>query len=144
MNFHKYEERLAAGGQPSISQLQDLKNEGFQVIVNLSPVTTPNFVGDESNVVDKLGMKYIHFPIDCSNLEPLHFAVFKGIMNGVKDKKTFVHCGGNIKSSNLLHAWQVIENGINETQSLETLYKIQSPEKKWFDYFKSLGMMGLQ
>lgn len=144
MNFYKYNDALAAGGQPSIAQIEQLKNAGYEAIVNLSPITTPNYVSSENEKVEKLGMKYIHFPVDCSNLESMHFNVFKGIMNGMKGKKVFVHCGGNIKSSNLIHAWHVVENMVEEKQSLETLYKIQQPEQKWFSYFKDLGMNGFQ
>lgn len=144
MNYYEFDEMLSSGGQPTPEQIDILSKNGTEVIVNLSPETTPNYLANESNLVDGLGMKYIHFPVDCSNLESVHYEVFQGIMNGLKDKKVFVHCGGNIKSSNLIHAWSVLAAGKDEAKSLETLLKIQQPESKWFSYFKSLGMLGLQ
>ena len=141
-NYYQYSETLASGAQPNIDQLSHLKNGGFEVVLNISPVSARNALQNEAEVVEQLGLDYIHFPIDCSNLRPIHYKTFEGIMNGVKDKKIFVHCGGNIKSSNLIHIYDVLVNGKDEKQSLETLYKIQNPEQKWFDYFKSLGMKG--
>lgn len=64
------------------------------------------------------------------------------IMNGLAGHKIFVHCGGNIKSSNLIHMYQVLMNGKEEKDSFGILTKIQSPESKWFDYFRSFGMKG--
>ncbi len=141
-NFYKYSEELAAGAQPTVDQFIDLKNDGFEVIFNISPSSTRNAIHNESEIIEKLGLNYIHFPVDCSNLQPLHYTTFSGIMNGVRDKKVFVHCGGNIKSSNLIHMYDVLENRKDETESLNTLKKIQNPEDKWFDYFKSFGMEG--
>jgi len=40
--------------------------------------------------------------------------------------------------------YHVIEQGFDETDSFQTLSKIQQPEQKWFDYFKSFGMKGIK
>lgn len=143
-NFYQYSEELASGAQPSIEQLQELKNNGYEVIFNISPQSARNSMVNEAEVVEKLGMDYVHFPVDCTNLRPIHYKAFEGIMKGISDKKVFVHCGGNIKSSNLIHMYHVLNKGMNESISLQTLYKIQYPENKWFNYFKLMGMKGVE
>lgn len=140
--YFQYNEMLASGAQPSVDQLEALKEQGFEAIVNISPVSAKNALYHEAQIVEQLGMDYVHFPVDCSNLRAVHYHTFKGIMAGLEGKKTFVHCGGNIKSSNLLHMYHVLEKGANEEDSFKTLKKIQSPEEKWFSYFKSMGMQG--
>ena len=142
-NYFQYNDQLAAGGQPTAEQLEIAKNEGFEAIVNISTPSARNFLHEEAQVVETLGMDYFHFPVDCSNLRPVHFTAFKNIMNALEGKKVFVHCGGNIKTSNLLHMYHVIEGQAKESESLEILKKIQQPEPKWFEYFKSFGMIGL-
>lgn len=141
-NYFAYNDKLASGAQPSEKEIQDLKEDGFEVIVNISPSSTRNALANEASLAEQQNFDYIHFPVDCSNLRPIHYQTFEGIMNGTNGKKVFVHCGGNIKSSNLIHMYQVIAKGVDEGQSLETLYQIQTPEQKWFDYFKSFGMKG--
>jgi len=141
--FHRYDEDLAAGAQPSPEQLEALKGEGFEVIFNISPASARNALPAEAGIVEGLGMDYVHFPVDCSNLRPIHYREFRGILSGIEDKKVFVHCGGNIKSSNLLHMYLVLERGVPEEESLAILRQIQDPEAKWFAYFKSMGMRGL-
>lgn len=142
-NFYQYNELLAAGGQPSAEQLAELKEGGFEAVVNLSPSSTRNYLPNEAQLTEELGMHLVHFPVDCSKLEELHFSMFKQIMQSLEGKKVFVHCGGNVKSSNLIHMYQVLEKGHDEEESLVHLKKIQQPEEKWFRYFKQFGMQGL-
>lgn len=141
--FHRYDEDLAAGAQPSPEQLEALRDEGFEVIFNISPASTRNALAGEAGIVEGLGMDYVHFPVDCSNLRPIHYKTFRGIMGGLEGKRIFVHCGGNIKSSNLIHMYLVLEGGMKEEESLATLKTIQDPEPKWFAYFRTMGMQGL-
>ncbi len=139
-NFFEYSEKLSAGGQPSVEQLEALKANGVEAILNISPDSAKNFLQEESKTVEQMKMIYVHFPIDCSNLQKHHFPIFKHLLNELSEKKTFVHCGGNIKTSNIIHMYQVIENKKDEKTSLEQLKKIQNPEQKWFEYFKGFGM----
>ena len=143
-NYYHYTDKLASGAQPSEAQFADLKEAGFEAIVNLSPVNTHNAMPAEAAVVDNTGMAYVHFPVDCSNLQAHHYSTFEGIMNGMRDKKIFVHCGGNIKSSCLIHMYHVLANGMDEAESLGTLLKIHQPEEKWYDYFRLMGMQGVR
>jgi len=143
-NYYKYSDKLASGAQPTESQIADLQHEGFEAVFNISPVSARNALHNEAALVENTGMYYVHFPVDCSNLQPIYYKTFEGIMNGLKNKKVFVHCGSNIKSSNLIHIYDVLANGKDETESLQTLLKIQQPEDKWFDYFKLMGMKGIR
>ncbi|MBN2347315.1 MAG: hypothetical protein JXJ22_00675 [Bacteroidales bacterium] len=142
-NFYEYHSLLASGGQPTNDQLIELKNGGYEAIINISPVSTKNYLANEAELTESLQMQYVHFPIDCSNLQEFYYSTFKGILNGLHGKRIFIHCGGNIKSSNLIHMYQVLELGKDEEESLDTLKKIQDPEEKWDKYFRKMGMMGL-
>jgi protein tyrosine phosphatase (PTP) superfamily phosphohydrolase (DUF442 family) len=141
--FYSYSELLAAGGQPSAEQMELLKKEGFELIINISPVSAKNALHNEHQLTEKLQMDYIHFPVDCSNLREIHYHTFRSLMQSAEKRKTFVHCGGNIKTSNLIHMYNVMEKGVAETESLKILKKIQAPEEKWFTFFKQMGMKGL-
>jgi protein tyrosine phosphatase (PTP) superfamily phosphohydrolase (DUF442 family) len=141
--YFEYNPLLSSGAQPTAEEIAALKAEGFQAVVNISPASAGNFLKNEAIIVESLKMDYVHLPVDYYNLRPVYYHTFKGIMNGLKDKKVFVHCGGNIKSSSFLHIYNVLENNIDEKESLITLRKIQNPEEKWFTYFKMVGMKGI-
>ena len=143
-NFYQYSENLASGAQPTEEEIEELKKDGFEVVFNISTQSAKNAMQNEAFKVEKEGMYYMYFPVDCNNLQPIHYDTFKGIMEGVIYKKVFVHCGGNIKSSNLIHMYDVLVNKKNEAESLTTLCEIQEPEDKWFAYFKQMGMKGVR
>ncbi|MBN2656104.1 MAG: hypothetical protein JXR86_03530 [Spirochaetales bacterium] len=140
--FFKHDENFATGAQPGVEGIKALQREGYTAVVNISPESTPNFLPGEGGLVEGLGMDYVHFPVDCSNLRDRHYKMFSSILDGLEGEKVFIHCGGNIKSSNLLHMYRVIEKKVDEKESMEDLLKIQTPEQKWFDYFKRFGMAG--
>lgn len=140
--FFKNDENFATGAQPTAKGIEILKEEGYTAIVNISPVSTPNYLANEGELAENLNMDYVHFPVDCSNLRERHYTMFSNILKGLEGERVFVHCGGNIKSSNLLHMYNVIERKIDEKESLNDLLKIQNPEEKWFNYFKRFGMAG--
>ncbi len=142
-NYFQYNENLSAGAQPIEADFIELKANGYEAIVNISTFSARNALANEGKIIENLKMEYVHFPVDCSNLRPFHYQTFKGIMNGLEGKKVFVHCAGNIKSSNLLHMYNVLEKKVNEKESVETLRKIQNPEEKWLIYFRSFGMLGI-
>jgi protein tyrosine phosphatase (PTP) superfamily phosphohydrolase (DUF442 family) len=143
-NYYAYSEILSAGGQPTTDQLELLKKQGTELIINISPVSAKNALPDEHHLVEQLGMDYIHFPVDCANLRSEQYNTFRSLMTAAEGRKTFVHCGGNIKTSNLIHMFHVLEKGMEEAESLKVLRKIQVPEYKWFAYFKKMGMKGLE
>lgn len=138
--YFQYDESYATGAQPTAEGIRQLKEKGYTAIVNISPVSTPNYLADEGELTESLQMDYIHFPVDCTNLRDRHYKTFSSILHSLEGEKVFIHCGGNIKSSNLLHMYRVMEKEIDERESLEELLKIQDPETKWFDYFKRFGM----
>lgn len=142
-NFFRYSDSLSAGGQPTPKQFEHLKESGVEVVINISPVSARNAYREEHETVEKLNMDYIHFPIDCSNLRDIHYLTIRALLNAAEGKKIFMHCGANIKTSNLVHMYHVLEKGEDEASSLRTLLLIQQPEAKWFTYFKEMGMLGL-
>lgn len=140
--YFKVNDSYATGAQPTAEGIGLLKKEGYTAIVNISPASTPNFLPEEGQISEGLNMEYVHYPVDCSNLKDRHYKVFSQILKGLDGEKVFIHCGGNIKSSSLMHMYRVIENKEEEKESLEDLLKIQNPEEKWFDYFRRFGMAG--
>lgn len=142
-NYFEHSSKLSSGAQPNIEQIAELKQNNFEVVVNISTQSARNAVVNEAQIVEQQNMIYVHFPVDCSNLQDFHYQAFKSILKSFDARKCFVHCGANIKSSNLIHMYQVLELGIDEENSFKQLNKIQTPEQKWFNYFKENGMIGV-
>lgn len=131
---------MSAGGQPTGEQLNKLKDEGTQVIINLSPTSTKNYLAEEAQIVEKSNMDYVHFPVDCSNLKPEHYKTVSNLLKLNSDKKVFIHCGGNIKTSNLIYMYKILEENVSKNEAMSELTNIQQPEQKWFKYFEQMGV----
>jgi len=140
--YYKYSDTLSAGGQPTARQIELLKESGVEMIINISPVSARNALRDEHAVAEALHMDYVHFPVDCSNLREVHYLTIRALLNAAEGRKVFMHCGGNIKTSCLIHMYQVLEKEMDERQSANTLMEIHVPEDKWFRYFRKMGMDG--
>lgn len=134
--FHAYDALLASAGQPAPEHFQQLAQEGYAAVVNLSTPDARNALSNEALLVQQSGMQYLHFPIDCTALKPQHYLIFRGIMDGLKGKKVLVHCGANIKSSAMLQLYRSLSKGQNPGLSLDELHQIQQPEQKWLNYFE--------
>lgn len=139
-NFAEVNDHLATGAQPTPEGISQLKELGFKAILNLSPISTPNYLEIEGALAAELELEYVHSPVDCSNLKMSHYDSFRLFVTAFHGKKTFVHCGGNIKSSALMHPYLVKELGMDEKKSLGMLMDIHVPEAKWFDLYEKIGL----
>ncbi len=97
---------LSAGGQPSEDDLAALKAKGVATIINLRRPGEQNQPLDpkaEGEAAAKLGLAYVHIPVDPKNLDPVQAeAVAKAI--AASSGPCFVHCaaGGRATSHALL------------------------------------------
>lgn len=140
--FLHFTENVATGGQPTVEELIALKKEqDFRVVVNLSPYNTPNFLVAEPQVCQDNCLVYFHYPVDCSELYPWQYDYFKGLMDSLGDeRKIFIHCGGNIKSSALLYIYLVKEGKMGREEALVKLKSLNRHDQKWYDYFETMSV----
>jgi len=81
---------LYRGGQPSENGLALLKQNGVKTIINL------RMENDESAIVQKLGMNYVHIPIEdvqpWSHIPEAAIAKYFEIVNNPANYPIFFHC----------------------------------------------------
>ena len=91
--FQQVAEGLFRGGQPTGEGFQQLKDKGIRTIINLR-------VDDsERKVVESLGMKYIHIPVEMplltrpwKQIEAADIAAFLAAVDDPLNQPAFVHC----------------------------------------------------
>lgn len=97
---------ISGGGQPSEEDIAALKAAGYRKIINLRREGEPNQPLDpkaQGEVVARVGMEYVHIPVDPKNLNPSSAeAVAKAV--AAADGPVYVHCaaGGRGVSHALL------------------------------------------
>lgn len=105
LNYIKINENISTAGQPSVEQFQQIKNENFDVVINLALSSATNALENEDKVVSELGMTYIHLPVDFEEPKLSDLNLFLRIMSGIKDKKVFIHCAKNYRVTAFMYIY---------------------------------------
>ena len=109
INFFQITDTIGTGGQPSVSQLYDIAQDGYDVVINLATHNSENAIENEGSIVASLGMTYIHIPVPFEAPTPEHLRKFFGFMNGLSEEKIFVHCAVNARVSAFVFKYLTIE-----------------------------------
>ena len=96
-NYLKVSDTLITGGQPTADQLRDVAAEGFAVVINLVPTNPPHLLEGEGELVESLGMEYVHIPVDWNNPTDADFAAFEAAVNRLSGEKVLIHCAANYR-----------------------------------------------
>ena len=109
INFFQITDTIGTGGQPSVSQLYDIAENGYDVVINLATHNSENAIENEGSIVASLGMTYIHIPVPFEAPTPEHLRKFFRFMNGLSEEKVFVHCAVNARVSAFVFKYLTME-----------------------------------
>lgn len=134
-NFYPYNEMLSTAGQPEADQFRLIKQAGFQCVINLALPDSPYAVENEAELVEKLGLEYIHIPVDFKSpsldkLEQFFQAMQKA------DQQTFVHCALNWRVSCFVYLYRTLKCTVEEEQARRDLYNIWQPDAVWENFME--------
>lgn len=135
------DENLSLGAQPSAEGLEWLKDQGVDLIVNLNTPDARSYWPDEARMAAKLGINYVHMPLDCSTLTPRKYELLRGLLASNRNGRTFLHCAMNVKSSGMAHIYRVRELGHSPVEALESLKATPGHEPKWQAFWQEMGAL---
>jgi protein tyrosine phosphatase (PTP) superfamily phosphohydrolase (DUF442 family) len=127
-NFIQVDDHVATAGQPTAEQLAAVRDDGYQVVVNLAPVDERSEAVDEANTVRSLGMTYHHLPVPWDDPRPEHFREFVEIMDGIGTGKVFVHCAANYRVTAFYSLYASQRRGWSDTQADELMATVWGDE----------------
>ena len=137
LNYIKNTESLSTSGQPTEKEFLLIKNEGFEVVINIRPESEMQYVFDEKLIVESLEMKYLKIPMTFDTLNKKILTKFFQTMEEQKEKKVFVHCHHNIRVSGLLAFYRIIKLGWTKEDAYRELGRMMEVNlmlKDFFDY----------
>lgn len=135
-NFLKISDSIATSGQPTKEQFSELKDSEYQVVVNLALPTSANALPGEKEIVEDLGMEYIHIPVVWENPKIEDLDRFFSVMSKNKHKKTFVHCAANMRVSAFMYLYRRLRDRVNEEEAKQDLYQIWQPNATWQQFIE--------
>ena len=127
-NYWFYDDRLSSSGMPTAEQMKSVADAGVKVVINLALKTSQGALENEDTVVESLGMKYIHIPVEWSEPTRQNLEDFFKAMDTHKDKKVFVHCQANYRASSFIMLYRVLRLGWRKEQAIPVMERMWNPE----------------
>jgi protein tyrosine phosphatase (PTP) superfamily phosphohydrolase (DUF442 family) len=117
LNFLPINDRLATAGQPTREQFTAVKNDGYELVINLAPSDSSNAIADEAEIVGAQGMQYVHIPVDWKAPQMEDLTRFFAIMEQNRERKVLVHCAMNLRVSTFVYLYRVLRADVPEPEA---------------------------
>ncbi|MGE0050687.1 MAG: protein tyrosine phosphatase family protein [Arcobacter sp.] len=136
LNYIKINELISTSGQPKIEEFDLIKDEGFEVVINLALCDASNAIENEDKVVTNLGMSYFHIPVDFENPKPSDLKLFLNTMQALGANKVWVHCAKNYRVSAFMYVYHkyILKTPFEEIDL--SIFNIWNPDKTWQELMK--------
>lgn len=130
-NFHQTDIGLKTSGQPTEKQFDAIKGDGVKIVVNLAPSSAENSLNDERELVERLGMAYVHIPVDFSRPTYNDFEKFVDIVEHHAYSDLWVHCAANMRVSAFVYRYRVFVLNHKRIDAIKDLNEIWKPFGVW-------------
>jgi protein tyrosine phosphatase (PTP) superfamily phosphohydrolase (DUF442 family) len=130
-HWRRLDDRITTSGQPTEPQLADNHALGVTHIVNLGLHTHEKALPDEVASVSRLGMTYIHIPVDFQHPTDQDVDQFCSVMERLKDQPVHVHCIANYRVSAFFYRYRRDVLGMDEVQARAEMEDVWHPEGVW-------------
>ena len=130
-NWRRLDDRITTSGQPTEQQLADIHALGIRHIINLGLHSHEKTLPDEAASVSRLGMTYIHIPVDFQNPTDGDFAQFCSAMEQLQEVPVHVHCIANYRVSAFFYRYRREVLGTDEAQARADMEQVWQPKGVW-------------
>jgi len=113
-NFLRINEQICTGGQPTMAELEKLKQEGVRAVINLRRPSEYN-AEEEAAKVRELGLRYVNIPVDHSDPKDAQVEEFLKATDDPANRPAFIHCAG----ANRVGTFWMIRRVLRDRWSLE-------------------------
>ncbi len=118
-NAVKAADHLMVAGQPSREELQAAADAGYTTVVNFRGLDEQG-AWDETEFVESLGMRFIHFPITGKDdFSPERVDAFNALLDELGDEPTVLHCASGNRIGNLFALKAAWIDGADADAALE-------------------------
>jgi protein tyrosine phosphatase (PTP) superfamily phosphohydrolase (DUF442 family) len=135
-NWRRLDERVTTSGQPTELQLADIQALGVKHVVNLALHTHEKALPDERGSLERLGINYIHIPVDFQNPTDQDFEKFCTVMDELKDVPVHVHCTANYRVSAFFYRYRRDVLGWDDATARREMDEVWHPEGVWAEFIR--------
>jgi uncharacterized protein (TIGR01244 family) len=125
---------VCTAGQPTDAALQDLAKEGFRTILNLRTAQEGVDVVAEGQLVEKLGMRYIHIPVNPKAIQDSQVEEFLRVVSDSNNAPMLLHCASANRIGGFWLIYRVLKDGWSVEKAEEEAARVglSSAELKRF------------
>ena len=116
-SYHKIDERVITGGQPTEGQIRSAAEEGIQVLINLATLDPRYSLDDEAGLAQSVGLEYHHIPVVWEQPTAADFDAFVAVMRQSEAKRKLIHCAANYRVTAFYGLYAMQELGWSEAQA---------------------------
>lgn len=106
LNWRRWNGKLTTSGQPTEDQLAAIREIGVTHVINLGLHSHEKAIKDEFATVSRLGMTYIHIPVEFTAPTDSDFHLFCKSMEEAEGARVHVHCIFNARVTAFLYRYQ--------------------------------------
>jgi protein tyrosine phosphatase (PTP) superfamily phosphohydrolase (DUF442 family) len=136
-NFRSLGPKLATAGQPTEEQFRQVREAGFEAVINLALPTSDNALPNEGSFVTGLGMSYVHIPVNFQSPTSQDFRAFCRVMDAFDDCRVFVHCAANKRVSAFIFLYRVLFKNVPASEAERDLDAIWQPDEVWAQFIQN-------
>ena len=127
-HYLEVDDNLSTSGMPTAEQLREAAEAGVQVVVNLALTTSEGALPEEDKLVQSLGMKYVHIPVEWGNPTRENLEHFFGAMEEHPQQKMLVHCQANYRVTCFVTLYRILRQGWDKEEAFAVMNKMWNPE----------------
>ncbi len=137
LNYVGISDRLTTAGQIDYDQVPLLREEGYEVVVNLATAQERNSL--EGFHVTSSGMTYIHIPVEWERPLLSDVRMFFDVMEANQGRKVFVHCIANMRASAFVYMYRTLIEGVSDEEAREDMDAVWDPGQlgQWAELIES-------
>ena len=128
-NFIQLDDRVATSGQPTEAQFSLVKEAGYTTVINLAPESHENALGNEDEILERMGIRYVHLPVVFTNPTREDFDRFVDALESCDDDRIWVHCAANMRVSAFFFKYRTERLGWSSDEAETDLHRIWEPGK---------------
>ncbi len=137
-NFRQLDDKLATGGQPDESELHAIAAAGYQVVINLGLDDAPYAIPQERTILESLGLRYEHIPVDFEAPEVERFFAFRDLYRSLAERKCFIHCAANKRVSTFMALYRMIELTWSSKEAEADMLAVWEPNAAWRKFMQQV------
>lgn len=131
LNWRRMTSRITTSGQPSETELAELKAIGVARVVNLGPHHNKGALEDEAGTVTGLGMVYDYIPVEFEAPTDDDYDRFKAVLEANEDQVIHVHCIYNARVSAFFFRYAAEWDGMSVAAASNNMESIWRPGDDW-------------